>query len=264
MRLTGLRLVVVAAALVLSACANSGTAPVASTPTLIPAVVTATYTPLPPTMTSPALPGPADVSAATPATTSVSIPAAAQSLISRALDDLTQQLNISRDTIQIHQVESATWASLDLGCGEVTPSGDAALAISGYRVVFQVADTLYEYHTDDRSTIRRCEQAGTVVGETESLLAADPIASELAMLAQRRLGTTLDLPTLRIAVVSVDPYIWTDTSLGCPQPGESYTPLDIDGYRIVLNARDQEYIFHTDFDRVIPCDADHEQLPASP
>lgn len=89
----------------------------------------------------------------------------------------------------------------------------------------------------------------------------DPVAGELVRLAMRRLGDELDLPTRRMRVVEVRPIQWTDTSLGCPQVGQNYTPLLIDGYRIVVAAGDGEYIFHSDFDRVLPCDPDDEQLP---
>jgi hypothetical protein len=99
----------------------------------------------------------------------------------------------------------------------------------------------------------------TTAGE----LAIDPVASELAMLAQRRVAQKLGLPVRRVRIVEVTPYVWTDTSLGCPVPGETYTTLDVDGYRIVLSAGDQEYFFHTDFDRPLPCDAKNEQLPES-
>jgi hypothetical protein len=92
-------------------------------------------------------------------------------------------------------------------------------------------------------------------------LTVDPVASELAMLAQRRIAQDLGLPVRRVRIVEVTPFIWTDTSLGCPVPGETYTALTVDGYRIVLSAGDQEYIFHTDFDRALPCVAANEQLP---
>lgn len=261
MHLGGLLPVMLAVALLVGACApQSGTVTSVPTPTLLRVVPTQTPTPAPPTATFPVLPGPADVQSP-PDDAPVLIPEAAQSVISQALDDLTQQLGISRDAARLHLVEAATWASVDLGCGEVAIPGSAGVNIPGYRVVFLVEETPYEYHTDSGATIRRCEQAGTVVGETESLLEIDPIAAELASMAQRRLGTELDLPSLRITVAAVEPFIWSDTSLGCPLPGEIYTALAIDGYRIVLMARDQEYIFHTDFDRVIPCDSVNERLP---
>ncbi|HEX2907470.1 MAG TPA: hypothetical protein VHO69_11450 [Phototrophicaceae bacterium] len=90
---------------------------------------------------------------------------------------------------------------------------------------------------------------------------ADPVAAELVRLAQRRLGETLDLPTLRLRVIEVMPVHWLDSSLGCPLPNQTYTTVAIDGYRIVLAAGEQEYIFHSDFDRVLPCDPTNEQLP---
>lgn len=94
-------------------------------------------------------------------------------------------------------------------------------------------------------------------------LANDPVAAELAALAQRRVAQDLNLPTRRVQIVDVTAFAWVDTSLGCPLPGETYSPGEVDGYRIVLSAGEQEYIFHTDFDRVIPCDPANEQLPST-
>jgi hypothetical protein len=91
----------------------------------------------------------------------------------------------------------------------------------------------------------------------------DPIAAELVALAQRRVAQELNLPVRRVSLLSVKPYIWPDTSLGCPLPDETYTTSEVDGYRIVLTVDNKEYIFHTDFDRAIPCEAQNEQLPAT-
>jgi hypothetical protein len=90
---------------------------------------------------------------------------------------------------------------------------------------------------------------------------SDPVAAELVALAQRRLAQDLGLPAQRVRLVEVTAVIWPDTSLGCPEPGETYAQGTFDGYRIVLSASDQEYIFHTDFDRAIPCTAEDERLP---
>ena len=91
----------------------------------------------------------------------------------------------------------------------------------------------------------------------------DPVAAELVGLAQRRVAETTNLPVRRIQVVEVKSYTWTDVSLGCPLPNETYAQQEVDGYRIVLSANDQQFIFHTDFDRVVACDAANEKLPAS-
>jgi hypothetical protein len=95
----------------------------------------------------------------------------------------------------------------------------------------------------------------------EALIEVDPIAAELVSIAQRLVAQDLDLPTRRVRLVELQPYVWSDSSLGCPLPGQRYVAIVINGYRIVVSAGDENYIFHTDFDRVIPCDSDNEQLP---
>jgi hypothetical protein len=88
-----------------------------------------------------------------------------------------------------------------------------------------------------------------------------PVVAELVQIARRRLVQQLGIPTQRVRLVSIEPYRWTDSSLGCPLPGQTYYPVISDGYRILLTAGDRAYYFHTDFDRVIQCEAGYERLP---
>jgi hypothetical protein len=39
---------------------------------------------------------------------------------------------------------------------------------------------------------------------------------------------------------------WSDTSLGCPEPGMAYAQVITPGYLIVLGAAGQTYEYHTD------------------
>lgn len=255
-RLFGLALV-----LAFSACS----ARVAPTPlptlTLIPATATPTSTPVTPTATPAILPRPGDFITPSPSG-AVQIPAIAQPLINRALADLAGKRDISPDSIQLVRLESAVWTTIDLGCGDQTQTIAGSLHIDGFRIVLAVDDQLYEYHTDNRSSIRLCAEAGTVLGSTQDLLAeTDPVAAGLVSLAQRRLSTALNLPARRIQVVDIRAYRWTDSSLGCPLPGQDYAPVLIDGYRIVMSAGDVEYIFHSDSEQLIACDARYERLP---
>jgi len=89
----------------------------------------------------------------------------------------------------------------------------------------------------------------------------DPVASELAALARRRVAQELNLPAQRVQLVEIQSVVWSDASLGCPVAGQTYPLGEVDGYRIVLSAGDREYYFHTDFDRALPCDAANELLP---
>ncbi len=92
----------------------------------------------------------------------------------------------------------------------------------------------------------------------------DPVAGELVGLAQRRVAELTNMPVRRVQVVEVSSYKWTDISLGCPSPDVTYPVQEVDGYRIVLSVDNKQYIFHTDFDRVVACDAAKEKLPLTP
>lgn len=96
--------------------------------------------------------------------------------------------------------------------------------------------------------------ARTATGD--SLLERDPIAAELVRLTRESVARATDLPVRRVQLVSVEAVVWTDSALNCPQPDATPLPMSIDGYRIRLRVGDRDYVFHTDIDRFIPCDAD--------
>ncbi len=101
----------------------------------------------------------------------------------------------------------------------------------------------------------------TQAEDEASLLDIDPVAAELAALAQRLLAEQLDLPVRRVRLVHVQAVIWPDTSLGCPQLDQIYAQMLVNGYRIVVEAAGEQVIFHTDFDRALQCPAEAEVLP---
>lgn len=45
-------------------------------------------------------------------------------------------------------------------------------------------------------------------------------------------------------VRTVEAIDWPDSSLGCPQPGMMYAQVITPGYRMVLEAGGEEYVFH--------------------
>lgn len=91
----------------------------------------------------------------------------------------------------------------------------------------------------------------------------DPVAGQLAFVAQRQIADETGLPISRIRVIDVQTITWRDSSLGCPLPDQAYTQVETDGYRLVLQAGETEYIYHTDVDRVFRCDPANEVLPAA-
>jgi hypothetical protein len=98
---------------------------------------------------------------------------------------------------------------------------------------------------------------------TDDLTLIDPIAAELVERARAFIAEQNDLSLRRVRLVEVQRYVWSDTSLGCPTPGFVYAAALVDGYRIVLTTGEQFHLFHTDFDRIVPCTAENEVLPDS-
>ncbi|MGH8914802.1 MAG: hypothetical protein ACRDZM_09845 [Acidimicrobiia bacterium] len=72
--------------------------------------------------------------------------------------------------------------------------------------------------------------------ESDLLALAEEARSDLA----GRLGVTED----EIAVTSATAVTWNDGSIGCPQPGMSYTQALVDGARVTLQHDGNTYAYH--------------------
>jgi hypothetical protein len=191
----------------------------------------------------------------------VTVPDEAQAFVSLVTFDLTTALDVPEGALTLVELSAATWHTPDHGCGEMPYTGNSTVEIPGYRIVFAVNGGTYAYHTDSEGTIRRCARPDVVIGEQHTLIEVDPVAAELVALAQRRVAALANTQAQAVDLVSVRPYRWRDASLGCPLPDETYTSIEIDGYRIVLAAGGDEYVFHTSFTDLVRCPPGNEVLP---
>lgn len=64
--------------------------------------------------------------------------------------------------------------------------------------------------------------------------------------AVQALSEQLDIPSEEITVAAWEPMDWSDTSLGCPQPGMMYAQIIVPGYLVFLEARGKIFQVHTD------------------
>jgi len=71
-------------------------------------------------------------------------------------------------------------------------------------------------------------------------------ADVVSVAAVAYLAAELDLPPDKVTILSSEPVQWSDTSLGCPQPGMMYAQVITPGYHFVLEAEGKEYQVHTD------------------
>jgi hypothetical protein len=92
-----------------------------------------------------------------------------------------------------------------------------------------------------------------------------PEAQEVVRLAKEDLAQRLGVAVDQIQRVSVEAVEWSDTSLGCPQPGMMYAQVITPGYRVVLEAEGDRYQYHTDRDRgIVLCTDEGHSISASP
>lgn len=63
--------------------------------------------------------------------------------------------------------------------------------------------------------------------------------------AKEDLAQRAAISTAQIQVVDATEVEWSDSSLGCPQPGMSYLQVITPGYRIALQANGIQYEYHS-------------------
>jgi len=92
-------------------------------------------------------------------------------------------------------------------------------------------------------------------GARPSLSAPIPSEADAAVRAATNdLAAKLKIAPDVVQVVSVSAVDWSDTSLGCPQPGMFYAQVIVQGYTIILSAGGQQVEYHADQrGRIVTC-----------
>jgi hypothetical protein len=67
---------------------------------------------------------------------------------------------------------------------------------------------------------------------------------DVANQAMIALAEKLSIQKDQIALISVQSVVWSDSSLGCPQPDMNYLMVLTDGYRVVLAVDNEPYYYH--------------------
>lgn len=172
----------------------------------------------------------------------------ATELVDQSKRDLSERLNVATDNITLQTVEAVEWSDSSLGCPK--PGMNYLMVITpGYLIKLEAGGETYEYHADQEQAIY-CENPKPPANkggkaETQAKL-VEAAQTDLA----QRLGVTSD----EIQMVKVEPVMWPDGSLGCPEPGMMYTQAIVPGYRITLSAGGQEYDYHADQKTAFLCE----------
>ena len=78
-------------------------------------------------------------------------------------------------------------------------------------------------------------------------------ADEAVALARRTAAAKVSQPPEKLALVSVSPAQWRDSSLGCPERGLVYTPALTSGFAVRLRDGEQEHVVHVAGGRAVVC-----------
>jgi hypothetical protein len=84
-------------------------------------------------------------------------------------------------------------------------------------------------------------------------------ARDIVRLAREDLAGRLGLAAGDIRLVSVEAVEWSDTSLGCPQPGMMYAQVITPGFRVMFQAQGRTYEYHTDTGQLVVLCEDGEE-----
>ena len=76
----------------------------------------------------------------------------------------------------------------------------------------------------------------------------DPGLQDLIERVKDDLANRLTTPKEQISLIEATEVEWSDSSLGCPQPGMEYLQVITPGYRILLQADNQSYEYHSNRD----------------
>ena len=94
-----------------------------------------------------------------------------------------------------------------------------------------------------------------IFGNTEMPEDMSQLEAKLVALAKQDLAEQLNIEIGEIQLVKIEPFIWPDTSLGCPWPGMRYQQVPQDGARIILRVHGEQRVYHSGGQRApFPCD----------
>ena len=72
--------------------------------------------------------------------------------------------------------------------------------------------------------------------------------------AKQLLSDTLRVAATDIAIKSIEPRTWNDSSLGCRRSGSLALQVITDGYAVTLNAQGREHVVHVAANNAVLCD----------
>lgn len=210
---------------------------------LVVAVTGASCANLPPIVDSGESPTTVPNSAGAP---DLEAPAAA---VEAAQAALAEALGIETTAISVVASTEAEWPNGCLGIEQPGVMCTQAI-VPGYQVILEANEATYEVRTDRTGRqvgivpqVRNVPPAGEVPPLGSAPATTFPPAAEQARIAA---ASALSTSLISVAIVSAEQEEWPDACLGLPEPLEVCAQVITPGYRVVLQAEDEQVTYRTD------------------
>jgi len=143
------------------------------------------------------------------------------------------------------------WPDSSIGCPQPGVSY-LQVVTPGTVVMLRAGSKAYRVHVSDTRAII-CDGPGRALGEPGQRRPAGAAITELMHKAKADLAQRLGVSPDTVTVGMVEAVTWPNSALGCAVSGTAGNESKIRGYRVTLIHDSQNFHYHTDDRRVIPC-----------
>ena len=173
------------------------------------------------------------------------------SIAEKAVLALADHLDVPVTEISVDSVRAIEWRDSSIGCPQ---PGQAYMQVitPGNKITLRHDGKVHVVHEANGNAFVCVRQKPAVASVTNTL---ELVWGEQAAIAREDLAAKLNVEVSQIILASARATTWTDTSLGCADPGESYEDIRTEGYVLTLRHGSRNFTYHTDLDRVIACPA---------
>ncbi|MGH8872403.1 MAG: hypothetical protein ACRDWS_10540 [Acidimicrobiia bacterium] len=98
--------------------------------------------------------------------------------------------------------------------------------------------------TEESTTTSAAVTTTSTEIETTTMPTTEPEQLPIVAPARIDLAGRLGVDPEELEVVTAEEVTWPDASLGCPEPGMSYTQALVDGSKVVLGHEGRVYVYH--------------------
>lgn len=174
--------------------------------------------------------------------------------LEQVVHELTARLGISAEEIELVSITTEEMPAGD-PCAAGSAKGTALPGglVLGKEIVLRVGDATYTYRVVGKR-VALCKSPASGQESTPPAV-SPPDGSEAALeAALADLEARLHIARSEIQVQTVEKRMWSDASLGCPQPGMMYAQVITPGFLIRLSAGGKVYTYHTSLTHAVLCE----------